>query len=418
MSSLVQKSFRILLGRGTVSVFSLLFTAFFAYELPKAVFALIALYETAVGLSKVLMDLGLHYHIIREAPRLYSSDRREEAIRTIIMPSSLLRFIASVLVMLIFTVICFLFFPALKETFPDIDFKYVIIIASFHLWITNIEQVTMTIFSVRQQFGADAFLESAAGLLENMFAMVGLLFFGIDHYFTGILIAITFVVIIRLYLLRDLLFPFQCDRMSITGIQSLLKTYFPFYVRKFFRLGFTQGQYLLIAGMLPLEQLANYKVARKFSGFLRNYIQAFSDPLVIKLSKSRDVRHRKEFTKTFLLFTIPVPILLTFASPWIMSVLGGPKYEDSWFILTIMYASYVFYALSALQFTVISVFGKPMEFLMRDVVGGLVGLSTTFVLIILFKEYGIAWGQLVSYAVLFVLGFHIANRYLKQQPRS
>jgi O-antigen/teichoic acid export membrane protein len=288
----------------------------------------------------------------------------------------------------------------------------VALICALHMFLTDLESISGAIFAVRQRFGSDAFLESGAGLLENVFALACYLAWGTEHYFTGILIGIAVMVGVRVYLLRTLLPLLRWSNVTWRDTKESLKEYFPFYLRKFFRIGFVQGEQLLIPLLLPLNQLANFKLAKKCSGFLKNYVQAFSDPLLIKLSKSRDLEHRHAFVRTFLWFTVPLPIVLTMLSPWIMEAVGGAKYADSWYILAVLYGSYIFYALSQLQLTVISIFGKPTEFLLRDAVGGVVGLGSTLGMILWLQEYGIAWGQLVSYAVLFAVGYRLSKRYV------
>lgn len=412
MSGLAAKSFRILLGRGSVAVFSILFTVYFAYEFPKPIFAFVALYETVVSLSRVLVDLGLHIHVIRDFPPLVKQGREREAYAQIAMPDTWVRVSAAVVVVAVFYGCARLLEPWLMQEVGPLDYGYIAIVCCLHLFLTDLETISTTLFAVRQRFGSDAFLESGAGLLENVFALVFYVAWGTEHYFTGILLGISCMVGVRIWMLRDVLGLCDASFLRWRVVWQNLRIYFPYYLRKFFRIGFVQGEQLLIPVLLPLNQLANFKLAKRCSIFLKNYIQAFSDPLLIKLSKSRDISHRIEFSKTFLLFTIPPPILLALGSPWIMEWVGREKYAESWHILAVLYLSYVLLAISQLQLTVITVFGRPMEFLMRDAVGGVVGLVTTVVMILLFQEYGIAWGQLVSYAVLCLIGYKLAGKYM------
>jgi O-antigen/teichoic acid export membrane protein len=412
MSDLVKKSFRILLGRGVVSALSLLFTMFFAYELPKSIFALIALYDTAVSLSKVFTDLGLHFKVIREATILYYSEERTKAIKTIIQPCSLMRLIVSAFVALVFGGLLFIFKDGLQESFPDLNIAYIIVIASCHLFLENIQVILTPVYAVVQRFGTNSFLESLTLLLESVFAVALYLYFGINQYFLGILCGQLITFGLRYYFVREIFSNWSKVRLSRSYMFSVLKEYFPFYLRKFFRVGINNGEHLIIVALLPLEQLANFKLAKKGSSFLKQYISAFTDPLIIRLAKSRDLAHRRKYAGTFLWFTIPVPIILALLSPWIMPLLGGKKYADSWFILGVLYFSYVFHSLAALQLSVISVFGKPTEFLLRDAIGGVIGLIATLVFVLLMQENGIAWGQLVSAAVLYIAGYRIAQKYI------
>lgn len=414
MSGLAKKSFRILLGRGSVAVFSILFTIYFAYEFPKPIFAFIALYETAVSLSRVLVDVGLHVRIIREVPPMMRSGNSAEALSRIVLPDSSVRVIVAVGVSLAFYGAILALEPWLHAQVGELDIHYVAWVCCVHMFLTDVETVTTTIFSVRQRFGSDAFLESAAGLVENILALLFYLIWGTEHYFTGILIGIGIMVSIRLYLLRNIFAYWDSKQLTLKGSLKALRTYFPYYLRRFMRIGFVQGEQLLIPILLPLNQLANFKLAKRCSTFLKNYIQAFSDPLMIKMSKSRDLKYRKNYSKTFLWFTVPLPILLAFLSPWIMEWVGREKYAESWPILAILYLSYVFYAIAHLQLTVIIVFGTPMEFLLRDTIAGVIGLASTFGLILLFEEHGIAWGQLISFAVLSIIGYRLSTRYLRE----
>lgn len=412
MSGLAKKSFRILLGRGSVAILSILFTIYFAYEFPKPIFAFIALYETAVSLSRVVVDLGLHIRIIREVPPLIQAGDAAGAYSKILLPDTIIRTISALIVSLIFYGVMKLLEPWLLIQVGPMDFGFIALVCCAHMFITDLETISSTIFAIRQRFGADAFLESSAGLLENIFALVCYLLWGTEHYFTGILIGITLMVGLRFYLIRDIFQFWQGQYFTWRTATAAMREYFPFYLRKFFRIGFVQGEHLLIPLLLPLNQLANFKLAKRCSVWLKNYTQAFSDPLMIKMSKSRDIKHRKDYTRTFLLFTIPPPIVLAVLSPWIMEWVGREKYADSWHILAVLYLSYVFYALSQLQLTVITVFGRPMEFLMRDAIGGIVGLVSTVLMILFFSEYGIAWGQFFSYAVLSIIGYRLSKRYL------
>ena len=412
MSSLAKKSFRVLLGRGSVSVFSILLTIYFAYTFAKPIFAFIALYETAVSLAKVFCDLGLHFRVIRETPPLINAGREREAYAKIVLPSAAMRFGVGVIVCILFYVLALLASPWLRPQLEDLDLNFIAIVCAVHMLLTLVEAILIPIFAIQQRFGMDAFLESAAALLENVFALICYVLWGQDHYFTGIALGIAIIVLVRFVMIRRVLGFWNTSDFSMKEMGRVLREYFPFYLRKFFRIGFVQGEQLLIPILLPLGQLANFKLAKKCSGFLKNYVQAFSDPLMIKLSKSRNLGNRKEFVKTFLVFTVPVPLVLALFSPWIMKIVGGAKYAESWYILAILYVSYVFYALSQLQMTVISIFGKPTEFLARDAAGGVVGLLSTFGMILLFQEYGIAWGQLISYLVLYVVGYRISQRYI------
>lgn len=412
MNSLVKKSVRILLGRGIVSLFTLMVTVFFAYELPKSIFALIALYDLVVSLSKVVTDLGLHYLIIREVPPLYHSGGRQSAIEDFVFPASMIRILVSGVISVVFWLMIVWYLPELQGAFPDLDIFYISCITAVHLMIENLHNIAIPVFAVKKLFGTNSVLESSTTFLEGIFGLTFYLLFGINQYFAGLLLGQLLIFIIRMFYLKDDFALRNFKKMSVIKIKTMLSEYFPFYLRKFFRIGFVQGEQVIITALLPLEQIANYKLAKRSSNFLRQYIHAFSDPLLIKLSESRDLEVRRKYVRTFLHFTIPVPVVLALASPWIMAGVGGEKYAGSWPILAVMYFSYVFASVSALQLNVITIFGKKTDLLLRDAIGGTLGLICTYLLVLIFREDGIAWGQLISNLILSVLAYRLSRKYL------
>lgn len=412
MSSLTQKSLRILLGRGSVAVLSLGVTIFFAYEMPKVIFAFIALYDTVVSLSKVVTDLGLHFQVLRDAPSLYYSDRRNNAIDDLLIPASAARTVASGAVTLTVLLIVAGFYEPIQTQFPEFDLTFVIVIAACHLLIENLQGVLTPLYIVIQRFGTNSFLESSILLAESILSLVLFLVLGIDYYFVGLLSGQLIIFAIRLMMIRSLLFHRRWKVKDLTVGFRLMRQSYPFYLRKFFRMGMVQAEALLIAAMLPIQQVANYRLAKKSSSFLKNYIAAFIDPLIVKLSRSNEPKDRHRFAFTYYSFTLPLPVALALASPWIMPLVGGHKYADSWPILAILFVSYVFAAISALQLAVMTTLGQAKDMLIRDAIAGMVGLVSTFFCILWWQESGIAWGQVLSQFVMVVAGHAITRRIL------
>ena len=419
MSSLVKQSLRILLGRAGVSAISLLFTVYFAYELPKNLFALIALYSTAASFTQVMIDLGLSAKMVREAPFLLKAGSNpEEAVRTVIMPSVLLRFFAAFVVCLTMITFLQMMEGLLSAEFSTLNVEFIILLAPVSMMFENGNASLASIFQVQRRFGLDSFLTSGATLLEMIFATILYLNFGMNQYFTGVLIAQASLFLIRIYLCRDILRLFTFRKLKMKESILILKEYWPYYLRRFFRFGILQGEQLLVVILLPLAQLADFNLAKKLSKYLKFYIEAFTNPLIMKLSKNRDINLRRRHARHFLMFTIPIPIILCVLSPWIMQIAGGEKYASSWYILAVLYASYVFYAFSNLQISVITIFGKGTDLLFRDAIGSVIGLFTTLALILLFGQYGLAWGQLIAYLTLYITGYQISKKYMNADTPS
>ncbi len=413
MNSLVKQSLRILFGKSSISGIGVLFTIYFAYELPKNLFALIALYSTAASFTQVMIDLGLSAKMVREAPSLLKDQSTlKDAVDRVIMPSVVLRWMAAGIVCLImFGFLQWMQVP-LSDEFPDLNIQFMILIAPVSMMFENGNSTLSSIFQVNRRFGTDAMLASLATLLEMVFAFILYLNFGMSQYFTGVLAAQASIFLVRLYLCRETIRLFNSAGLPWKKYRGIVREYWPYYLRRFFRFGLLQGEQLLVAILLPLAQLADFNLAKKLSKYMKFYIEAFTNPLIMKLSKNRDIELRRRHARQFLLFTVPPPIILCLLSPWIMQIAGGEKYAGSWFILAILYASYVFYAFSNLQISAITIFGKGTDVLMRDAIGSVVGLCATFVLILLFGQYGLAWGQLLAYFTLFITGYQLSKKYI------
>jgi O-antigen/teichoic acid export membrane protein len=390
---------------------------YFAYVLDKATFALIALYTTLSTLAQVMVDLGLSYKVIREAPPLMNAGKTEEAIRTIIFPSVFLRIAA----LLIVTVMIFIFFFVIhdlfKQTYPDLSAPYTLTVSGLAIFFECLSTISIQLFQIRRQFGFNSILNGLAQTLENIVATILYIYAGMNHYFTGVLLAQASIALLRFWLVRQWLVWYP-NEIRIKKMKPILTYYFPMYVRRFFRFGFLQGEQLLVAFMLPLEQVANFNLAKRFSKYMKTYIEAFSEPLSVRLSRTRDITVRNRYRNTFYKFTIPVPLVLAILSPWIMKYGGGEKYAAYWPMLSTLFVSYAISALSIFQFTVVTILGQPQEALKRDVIGSIAGLSATFLLIWFYGEYGLAWGQVITYLTLYIIGYNISQKYLRNPISS
>jgi len=401
------------MGRGVVAVFSLLFTVYFAYELPKVIFGLIAVHTMSVSFSKVFTDLGLYYCILRNAPPLLQAGQNQKAVDEFIAPGTLVRSLLALTLTAIYVGLGLLYSGELQTNFKELNILFILPFAGLHLLIQNELYILSPLFLSLERFGTDSFFDSFGVFLEQVFAVILYLLFGINFYFVGIVIGKGFNLIIIMILLRKILFLFSYKPIILLRGLRLLRSYIAFYVRQFFRLGMKQFDQLMIAVILPIEQLANYELARKGSNWLKHVIKAFGLPLTVKFSKSTDPEERRKYARTYFLFTLPIPILLACLSPWIMELLGGEKYANSWYILCILYTSFALYTISNFQFSVIAIYAKNTESLWQDVIAGLIGLVSALVLILIFREYGMAWGQLLTYLTLSIAGYRITRKYME-----
>jgi len=410
MASLVRQSFRILFGRFSISILGLLFTVYYARELSKEKFAGIVLYETAAAFFMVITDLGLSAMIIKDAPPLLRDKRDREAIDELIVPGTMLRIVSALFFIMLYAITASFFDQFIATEFTGLPAYSIILFASLGIFFEGLGTITEPIYSVKQRFGMNSFFGAAQALAEQIFAFICFINFGLAYYFVGVFAAQLLLFVLRLVYIWDVVRFFNLRTWTWQKSKAMLASYFPFYLRRFFRMGFLQGEQILVAALLPLSQLANFNVAKRTAKFMKPYIEAFMNPFMIKLSKTRDLELSRSYQKTFLLFTLPLPIVMCVLSPWIMQIFGG-KYSGNWTILAIFYFSWTFYALSSMQLSIVTIFGKNKESLYADGLAGIIGFIATFILIMLFGEAGLAWGQVVSFLTLYIAGLVMSRKY-------
>ena len=410
---------RILFGRGSAAVFSILFVAYIARELPKSTVALVAIQSTTVMLACVLSELGLRYCVLREATLTIHAGDIPQSVRDTIGPSTLIRLIAAFFLTLIYGGAGLLAMPLLQKTFPQLDMPLILLFLSLHLFFKCAQTIMTPIYFVMDRFGSDSFLDSVTALLEKILAVIAYLVFDSqDAFFLGFSLGPAFILCITLWQLRLVLRHIRPSQLRLDDALNRLKEYFPSYSRQFYRQGLRQFDRILIATMLPIDQMANYHIARQGSSYLKHVIRAFADPLTVRLSEEHTETHRKKLTRTYLFYTVGIPLVAAAFGPWLIQLIGGEKFADNWFILVILCLSYVFYGFSELQLSFLTILGKGDESTRMDAIAGLSGVVATFVLITLYGEYGMAWGQLIAYSVLWLGGRRITRNLLRSHSSS
>lgn len=416
MNKLVEQSLRILLGRVSIAVLSIIITVYFAYELPKNIFALTVLYSTFSSLIMVITDLGLSTMVIKEgAPLIHNPDTVNLSLKNIVIPCTSIRMGFTIIICILSGIVLFLLYDILRNEYPDLDISFIIILSLCGILFENFNNITIPIFAIKNRFGSDSVLTALAGLLENLFGLLGYLIWNINYYFMGLFFAQFVIFFFRFLYLKDVFKNGQEWLISLNGIKHILISYWPFYVRKFFRFGIIQGEQLIIVLLLPIEQLANFNLAKRFTKYLKVYIEAFSNPLTVRLNTTSDFSKKRKYIRTYLWFTILPCVLSVVLSPWLMKYLGGPKYANQWPIMAILCFSWIFYAISAMQLSVITLYGGHKDILYVDVMGGSIGLLASFLFIITLGEMGLAWGQVVSFVAISILGYKFSQKCLTRE---
>lgn len=415
--SLLRSALEIILGRASVSILSLAFLAYFARVLPKPVLGVIGIHAALVMLIKILGDLGLHFQVIREATPLLDEGRDDEALHDVIAPATLIRVSAALLLTATLAALGYTFLDVLQEAVPGMDMRVAVPFACAHALFKTVQYILTPIFFVQGRFGLDSVLDSASATAEKLFAFLLFLAGGADYFFVGLMVGELLLLLVAAWFLRDVVCRFRPRHLSVTDACTRLKAYFPHYQRIFYRRGLRQVDRLVIAALLPLEQMANYHVARQSVQPLRFVVRVLADPLMVRLAADPDLEHHQHDRRIYYAAVILVPLLLALMSPWLIQVIGGAAYAGAWGLMAALALSYIFYGLSEYQLAVIAMLGGD-EPVGRDALAGFVGIAATVGMIAWIGEAGAPSGQLASFMLLYLGGRLATGRLLARRGGS
>jgi O-antigen/teichoic acid export membrane protein len=410
--SLLRSSLEIIVSRLSVAVISLLFLAYFARELPKPVLGLIGVHAAVVALTKVILDLGLHFQVIREATPLFDQDRTMDAVLNVVGPATLIRMFATAGLVLFLLLLGYLFIDDLQTAVPEINLYLALPFACAHILIKNFQYILTPVFFARQRYWLDSLLDSGSATSEKLFAFLLYIAYGTDYLFAGMMFGVLFTFVLAAWFLKDVLIHVHLRCLSFGAVVRRLKACFPNYQRVLYRRGFKQLDRIVIAAMLPLAQMANYHIARQGAQVLGHLAKFLTGPLSVRLAANLDAESYTRDRRLFYAAMIVLPILTACLSPWLVRLIGGDDYADAWEIMAILAIAFIFNGLAEYQLSVIVVKGGTDEPLHWERIAGLAGLATTVVMIYLIGQIGAPLGQLVNFLLLYITGRSMVRRIL------
>lgn len=410
--SLIHASLEIIAGRIFVAVISLLFIAFFARELPKPILGLIGVHAAVAALSKVLLDLGMHFQVVKEATPLIDGNRLSEAVDRIIQPAVTIRFVAASGFSVLLLAAGYLFIDELQSAAPQIDMRLALPFACGHILLKNYQYILTPVFFANQRYWQDSLIDSGSATSEKVFAFLFYIAFGTDYLFAGVMTGVAITLLLALWLLRDVFACFRPRRVPVSEAVAWLKTCFPNYQRVLYRRGFRQLDRVVIASMLPLAQMANYHIARQGAQVLGQLARILSGPVSVRLAADLDSASRDRDRKLYYAIFILLPLVMASVSPWFVALIGGAAYADAWPIMAILCIAFMFNGLSEYQLSVIAVRGGPDTPIAWERIAGIVGLATTIAMTWWLGQAGAPMGQLLNFLLLYLLGRSVVRQIL------
>lgn len=415
MKDVVAKPLRILLGRGSAALVSVLFVGYIARELPKSTLALVALHQMVTLASKILLELGLSYAVLKEASPFYARGDHEGAMRAIGGNVTTTRLLATLAFAFVYGLAGLAASRWLGPVFPGMDVAIAAPFAALHLFAKNAQAACAPLFQAQERFATESTLDSASALAEKIPAVVFYLVFGMDTFFAGLALGQIVITLLCVFLLRASLRHLRVTQLDRALVREKLVTYRPHYLRQVYRQGARQADQLLVALLLPIEHTATLHVARNASSYLQHVSRAFTDPFTMHLARPESARDRDRNLRATLAFTAGVPLLVTLVSPWAMQIFGGPRYADAWPVLAVLCASYVFYGLAQTELAILTMLGSGADNLHMDLVAALIGLGVTALACTLIGPNGMGLGQLVTFFVTYVAARPHARSLWKQE---
>lgn len=416
--SLLRSSLEIIVSRASVAVISLLFLAYFARELPKPVLGLIGVHAAVAVLTKVLLDLGLHFQVLREATPLFDQDRTADAVQQVVGPAILIRVFATVGFVLLLLLLGYLFIDDLQAAVPEINLHLALPFACAHILLKNCQYILTPVFFARQRYWLDSLLDSGSATSEKLFAFLLYITYGPDYLFAGMMVGVLITLLLAAWFLKDVLIHVRFQSLSFSATVKRLKACFPSYQRVLYRRGFRQLDRIVIAAMLPLAQMANYHIARQGAQVLSQLAKFLTGPLSVRLAANLDAESYTQDRRLYYAIMIGLPILTACLSPWLMRLIGGDDYADAWDIMAILSIALIFNGLAEYQLSVIVVKGGADEPLYWERIAGLAGLATTVAMIYWIGQSGAPLGQLVNFLLLYLTGRSVVRRILENQQQE
>lgn len=403
IKGLFRSALEILAGRASVATASVIFLAYFAREMPKEMFGLMALHAALAAASAVVLNLGLNYALVKIAAPAFARGRDAAAVNEIIGPASVIRLTATILFVIAFLILALSFPPQIT----DMNLWLVIPCIAGHLLVKNAQHMLTPVFHARQQYLHASFLDSTSALAEKIGAFSFYALYGFDYFFAGFMLGQLVVTGVCFVLLLPVLRQ-GTPRLWNWSAASPWK-YRTQYVRVLSRDGFQQLDRLLVGAIFPLAELGYYHLARQIAATLKVLIRAMADPLMVRLAHALTVDQIKRDRRRYLLIGIALPLTMAALSPEIIVAVGGESFAPATTLLSMLALSYLFYAPSEFHLAVLNIRGRqdlPVRF---EIIAALTGITITLLMASTVGLEGVPLGQFTAFFLMWIGGRVLTN---------
>lgn len=163
---------------------------------------------------------------------------------------------------------------------------------------------------------------------------------------------------------------------------------------------------IIIAFLLPLEQLGIYTIAVVFSELIMKIPQTGNNLFFNKIVSKNDIERELLFGKIFSLnfyLCISLFIIAYILTPFFINIVFPSNFNKSILIFKIYIIGVLFFNQTRVVYQFLGATGKPEINTKIQLKGFLIALPFTFVLIYNYKLVGVAYSAVVQYFVLLII---------------
>jgi O-antigen/teichoic acid export membrane protein len=404
----------LLVSQLALLVLNLFLTAYVVRVLSKEELATTALVEILYFLF-LLAEMGLMAVATQQAPsELVTSLDHSRAIGLV---KAALYY--PMILVLLMSALAFVFSVQVSELFlktPDYSWAIRLLVpGSVGLYLYYAMQA---VAQIKQDYYLIARWNFLSGIMRHIFSIPGYWLFGFPGFIVGVTISCLIPAIGLSWPLRG----FFLNRVPIARFQPTFRYGIPLYFRNILRFGYTYLDQILVGIFLTPSALASYNVAHRLRKNVHIAIESFQMPMALRMvalrqdpQETQDAFLNKSIRYTDLMI-VPVVVLAAAASPWLMSVFGGPKYAADWPLLAILILGQAGYALFNVYSAAVFARLAPWATLTVDGLNGGINYLLIPALMVGIQQYGVALGQLIGFLAGIAMGRYLLSHLSGYKP--
>ena len=403
----LRDSTKVFTSQFAVLVYSLAISIYLVRTLSKIELSILPVVGLLTGICETLAGLGMVTSCIRLVPKLLFENKKDEGY-SIIKTT----FIASILALIIFSVIVFIGSEYIAIIiFKNKNFSNIVKWMVPAIFLGGEASILMFFLRSLQEFNKVSIISFLGSFLR--YTLIIPLFWLLN--LRGMILALTigplFNVLIILFYLRGVLFS-----KGPYSFKWLIRFSLPYYGNHIVRFLTIQADSILVSILLTPELLATYFVAKKFPGYIRMIIKSIASPLTPKISeiKSKGIQNIEgSFSKSLryaTLFFFPLCLSMAALSYFALDLYAGIKYLDSYPVFAILCFSMLALAIYTVFKAFLIIMAEPADLFKIELLMSIVNLALTAFFIQFFGLLGVPLGGVLTFSMGIVLSLWVLKK--------